>query len=292
MDDVEYESKIALMEQWADSLREDLVSLITDKPSSTIYHYTDVNGLIGILTSGCIRATHVNRLNDASENKHGFELVREHVRKNTPEASSPLFQRVLSEFQSADTYVASYSTENDQLSQWREYTGSQVGYSLGFETNQMATIDDKLPSLEAVIYEENKVRILLDRLLEQVDDFFLNNSFGEVETGYALGTVSAMLNIIACITKHPKFEEENEYRHIYQPEKTGLKLSPFFKSGRFGLTPYVEITFLTKNIVPLKSITISPCQDFDLEKRELEIFLHNQGYENIEIIKSLIPLRT
>ena len=292
MNDQEFEEKFAKMNIWADELRKDLVSLITDNTASIVYHYTDVNGLIGIITSGCIRATHVSRLNDASENIHGFELVRDHTIQNMPKASRPLFDKVLSKFQSVDTYVACYSTENDQLSQWREYTGKQVGYCLGFETSQMATIDDRLPLLEVVIYEEHKVRILLDRLLTRVNDFFIKNpSFGEIELGHMLGTVSAMLNSIACISKHPKFEEEKEYRHIYQPGKTGLKLSPCFKSGRFGLTPYVEINFLKPNFVPLKSITIGPCHDYDLEKKELEIFLEKQGYENIQIEKSSIPLR-
>ncbi|MCD6476348.1 MAG: hypothetical protein J7K85_08845, partial [Anaerolineaceae bacterium] len=74
MNDQEIEEKFKKMNEWADDLRKDLVSLITDAPSSIVCHYTDVTGLIGIITSGCIRATHVNRLNDASENKHGFEL--------------------------------------------------------------------------------------------------------------------------------------------------------------------------------------------------------------------------
>lgn len=293
MNDQEFEEKIEKMNIWSDELRKDLVRLITDTPASTVYHYTDVNGLIGIITSGCIRATHVNRLNDASENIHGFKLVHDHVSQNMPKASKSLFEIILSEFQSVDTYVACYSTEDDQLSQWREYTGSQVGYCMGFETSQMATIDDRLPPLEAVIYKEHQVTNLLDRLLERVNEFFtINPTFGEVELGHVLGTVSAMLNSIACITKHPKFDEEKEYRHIYQPGKTGLSLSPCFKSGRFGLTSYVEINFLKPNFVPLKSVTISPCHDFDLEKKELEIFLQKKGYENIKIEKSSIPLRT
>ena len=280
------------MNIWADELRKGLVSIIINNPASIVYHYTDVNGLIGIITNSCIRATHVYRLNDTSENIHGFELVHDHVSQNMPKDSKPLFDKVLSEFHSVDTYVACYSTENDQLSQWREYTGSQAGYCLGFETSQMATVDDRLPPLEGVIYKEHQVKNLIDYLLARVNEFFINNpTFGEIELGHVLGTVSAMLNSIACITKHPKFEEEKEYRHIYQPGKTGLNLSTCFKSGRFGLTPYVEINFLKPNFIPLKSITISPCNDFDLEKKELEIFLRKQGYENIKIEKSSIPLR-
>lgn len=286
-----YEKKFSLMDKWGDTVREDLVRIISDSPSSIVYHYTDVNGLIGIVTSGCIRATHVNRLNDSSENKLGFELVQKYVRKNMPKASRPLFEKVLSEFQSVDTYVACYSTENDLLGQWRNYTGTQVGYSLGFDTSQMATLDDKLPPLEAVIYDQRIVEILLDSLIKRVDEFLNNNSFGDIEVGYLLGMVNAMLNIVACITKYPKFEEEKEYRHIYQPGKTGLELTPCFKSGRFGLTPYVEIKFLKSGYLPLKSVTIGPCQDFNLEFRTLKILLQSKGYGDLEILKSEIPLR-
>jgi hypothetical protein len=141
MDNYEFESKMSVMDQWAETLRVELVRLITDRPPNIIYHYTDVNGLIGLIDSGCIWATHVSRLNDASENMHGFNLVIEHVRANLPIASRPLIEKALLGLRSVDTYVACYSTKSDLLSQWRNYTGTKVGYSLGLETSQMATLD-------------------------------------------------------------------------------------------------------------------------------------------------------
>jgi Protein of unknown function (DUF2971) len=291
MNSAEYENKISFMNQWSDSVRSELASLISDNPPGIIYHYTDVNGLIGLIKDGCIWATHVSRLNDSSENKHGFNLVTKFVLSNLPESSKPLIEKALAELHSVDTYVACYSTKDDLLSQWRNYTGSSVGYSLGFATEQMATTDYKMPLLEQVIYKDSIAKSVLTRLLDKVDEFVNNNSFGEVEVGYLLGIVQATLNNIACIIKHHKFEEENEYRQFYQPGNTCLELEPDFRAGQFGLTPYVKIHFLEKERLPLKSVTVGPCQDIEIESNVLKILLSKHGYDHVEVLKSEIPLR-
>jgi len=87
MDEIEYERRISDLNGWAESVRADLASLITDRPASVIYHYTDLAGLIGIISSGRVWATHTDKLNDASENRHGYEFVVDHVRANLPESS-------------------------------------------------------------------------------------------------------------------------------------------------------------------------------------------------------------
>jgi hypothetical protein len=291
MDSNEYEQKVVLMDQWAETLRAQMVPIISDSFPESIYHYTDINGLMGLLSSGCIWATHVNRLNDLSENKLGFNIVISHIQDNPPESSRPLINKAILELQSVDTYVACYSSERDLLSQWRNYTGSQVGYSIGFDARKMATQDDKIPILEKVIYQEDTAKALIDLLLRRVDDFLIQDTFDALEVGFILGTVESLLNIIACIIKHPKFEEEREYRHIYQPGKTRLDLPVYFKAGQYGLTPYVAINFLEKGRLPITTITVGPCHDFELEYKVLSLFLHNNGYKDVEILHSEIPLR-
>lgn len=291
MNSTEFEDNISAMDAWAESVRSELATIITDEPSKTIFHYTDVNGLTGIVSDGCVWATHSSRLNDMTENELGFILVKEHVINSFNGASRQLFEKALLEFKSVETYVACYSTENDLLGQWRSYTGDKVGYCLGFETKYMATIDDRMPILEKVIYNDIKAIELLDHLLQRVDDFLSTNPFGEVEVGYILGIIEATLSNFACIIKHHKFEEEREYRQIYQPEKTALRLERFVRNGQFGLTPYVKIGFLEKDRLPLKSVTIGPCKDFELEENSLRILLKQYDYGDVEIMKSKIPLR-
>lgn len=292
MDENEFEQKFAKIDRWWISLTNDLAQFITTSPAEIIYHYTDINGLIGMVSSGRVWATHVSRLNDKSENIHGFELVKNFAQKNRQYVSTALLEKASSKLFTIDTYVACYSEQNDLLSQWRSYCGSSVGYCLGFETKRMVTVNGHMPLLEKVIYGDDKAIVLLNYLMQRIDCYLTSEKFGEVEVGYLIGLLEATLNIIACIIKHPSFEEEREYRQIYRPEKSKRQLQRYTRSGQYGLTPYVEIEFSEDGLLPLNTITIGPCENFDKEAGMLNEFLSQYRYEHVEILRSIIPLRT
>jgi hypothetical protein len=60
-------------ESLLDSIKPDAEA---EEPSAPLWHYTDAAGLHGILTSRCIRATHVAHLNDPTEVVHGEMLAK------------------------------------------------------------------------------------------------------------------------------------------------------------------------------------------------------------------------
>lgn len=287
----EYEDRIARMEQWWDTLRAELAAAISENPPTIIYHYTDINGLLGMISTGKIWATHISRLNDSNEYHHGIKVVIDCVRTTMPTTSKPLIEKLLSEFEKVETYVASYSTQHDLLSQWRSYSGKKIGYCLGLATNGIATLDNSTPLLEAVIYRDNQAQQIISKMLNHVDAYLQNNQFGEVEIGFLLGIVGTTLANLACTIKHPKFEEENEYRQFYQPDTTSLQLEHKFRIGKFGLTPYIEVPFKEEGRLPLDSITIGPCQDSELEVHVIKMLLERHSYANVEILVSEIPLR-
>jgi len=291
MEQTEYEERFTRMEQWWEALRSELAAIIPDSPPKIIYHYTDTNGLLGIIESGKIWATHVSRLNDSSEYHHGINVVADCVKNAMPASSKPLVDKILSEFKKVETFVASYSTEHDLLSQWRTYSGGKVGYCLGLATDGIATLDDSTPLLEAVIYKDSLAQQVISTMLKRVADYLHTNQFGEVEVGFLLGSVGATLANLACTIKHPKFEEENEYRQFYQPGAASLQLEKKFRNGRFGLTPYVKIPFTASGRLPLRSVTIGPCQDAELEMSIVKMLLDKHSYANVEILLSEIPLR-
>jgi hypothetical protein len=291
MEQSEYEEKISRIEQLWEALRLELASLISDRPPNIVYHYTDINGLLGMIESGKIWATHVSKLNDSSEYHHGTKVVTECVNRAIPDSSTPFIDKILSEFEQKATYVASYSTEHDLLSQWRSYSGGKVGYCLGLATEGIASLDDSTPLLEAVIYHDNLAQEVISKMLCRVDEYFQKNQFGEFEIDFLLGSVGATLVSLACTIKHSKFEEENEFRQFYQPNVTSLQLENNFRNGNFGLTPYVEIPFIEHKRLPLRSVTIGPCQDADLEKRTVSMLLEKDSYRNVQVLVSEIPLR-
>lgn len=292
MEESEYIKRREKLEQWWETLRSELVIIISKSPPKTIYHYTDINGLLGMLETSKIWATHVSRLNDTSEYRHGKNIVEDCIRMDTPSSSKPLINKILSEYREAETYIASYSTEFDLLSQWRSYSGAKVGYCLGLSTDGIATIDDSTPLLEPVIYDESVARQVISRILISVDEYLQGNQFGEVEVGYLLGIVGSTLANLACTIKHSTFSEENEYRQFYQSDTTSLKLEIKFRNGNFGLTPYVEFPFKESGRLPLSSITIGPCFDKELEMNVVKMLLEKYSYKNIDVLVSEIPLRT
>lgn len=291
MENDEYESRISKMQNWWEPLRIELGAIITESPSSIIYHYTNINGLVGMVATGKIWATHVSRLNDSSEYDHGIKVVADCVQQSMPATSRTLVDKILSEFKKVETFVASYSTKPDLLSQWRSYSGGGVGYCLGLATDGIATLDHRTPLLEPVIYSDAQAQQVISTMLQRVDEFFQYNEFGEVEVGFLLGTVGATLANLACTIKHPAFEEEAEYRQFYQSGATELELDVKFRDGRFGLTPYVEVPFIVDGRLPLQSVTIGPCKDFELESFAVKALLEKHSYSDVEVLASRIPLR-
>lgn len=141
------------------------------------------------------------------------------------------------------------------------------------------------------LYKDSLAQQVISTMVKRVEEYLQDNQFGDVEVGYLLGTVGAMLAILACTIKHPKFEEENECRQFYRPGTTSLQLEQKFRNGRFGLTPYVEVPFIAENRLPLRSITIGPCKDAELEINTVKTLLEKHSYSNVEVLKSEIPLR-
>ena len=127
-----------------------------------LYHYTTQRGLLGILREQCIWASHINHLNDASEFKHGIEVVSESLSKIVIDPSTLKFggtkskrtfqvekyQRMmraaaiesLKLLNFIEVFVASFfdsegarNDPGDVLEQWRAYSGSGAGISIGFD---------------------------------------------------------------------------------------------------------------------------------------------------------------
>lgn len=291
MNEKEYGDRIALMSRWAELLTEELAQLISKSPERVVYHYTDVGALIGMLESGKIWATHVSRMNDAMEYEIGVSFVGQFIRGNLDRPSGALAEKAISRLRAVDTFIACYSAARNRLSQWRAYSGLGTGYCIGLRTRDMATTDGRLPLLEMVLYQEELAKNVLLKLLDSVDTFLNGNDFGQVEVGYILGMLQGTFNNVACIVKHSGFEEEAEYRHIYQPSTTELSLATKYRVGRFGLTPYVELGFLQDRRLPVESITIGPCRDPHSEERSLRMILAKYGYDDVEVQSSGIPLR-
>jgi hypothetical protein len=65
MGEVEHKDQKLKMTEWQNQFIAKVAEIYGDY-DETVYHYTDSRGLIGILSTGKVWATHVARLNDAT----------------------------------------------------------------------------------------------------------------------------------------------------------------------------------------------------------------------------------
>jgi hypothetical protein len=119
-----------------------VMPLDSQSPPPLIYHYTNDVGLTGILDSGKIWFTDIFDLNDPSELSHGFahavNILKRTAAGGPPE--SKLFAQQFEAFLTqggiqavAHYFVCSFSSNSDDLGQWRAYGDNGRGYALGFD---------------------------------------------------------------------------------------------------------------------------------------------------------------
>lgn len=260
-----------------------------------LYHYTSQAGLQGILESDRIWATDIYALNDWTEfrllfSSAAMRLLADTFNSELPEdidadAKKMMVERVLAERNfptlleliKADppygerkgVFVCSYTAAGDLLSQWRGYSHSSQGFSLGFDTallkKQLEAVHttDTPTELVECIYDEARIREHIRDLgkkaaegfrelkerndivpasfttLRNPSENYRKHSF-YLEKSFTFATVPFLR--LATQFKHRGFQEEREWRVLF---RAFLKTLPpdkvKFRSGQFGPTSYVEI---------------------------------------------------
>lgn len=145
-----------------------------------LWHYTTQNGLLGILQSGKFWASHIAYLNDSRELHYAVDLfstvLDEHVKKT---GIKPEYPKMVQGYigyiakmtgQLGGPFVVSFSLKENDLSQWRAYSGSGVGYALGFEPDHFPETSEQWPMrLDKCIYQATDQTSKLESLAETLD---------------------------------------------------------------------------------------------------------------------------
>jgi len=116
----------------------------TDFIPTTLYHYTNVSGLYGILERSALWASNIHYLNDSKEFHQAIECAQqtlhtESIGLNTGRRADLLkrFKERLEQVSQVSILVASLSENNDSLSQWRGYCPPRGGYAVGFNYGRL-----------------------------------------------------------------------------------------------------------------------------------------------------------
>lgn len=274
------------------------------RPPELLYHYTTQSGLLGIVKSKEIWATHTQYLNDVREFRHAIELVKDELSRmesdpqlrDRIELIKEMRDALQSEVESINVCVCSFSADGDVLSQWRAYATRPSGFAIGFSGAFLRAVADELKFwLAPVLYEENEQRLLVRSLLNDVleeNEKRLRPPGNEDERTHPPGgNLIAYLNRYAPILKHKSFSEEREWRIISRPLFYGHSRFDF-RTGGSMLIPYFRMP-LASNQRPfrIEEIVIGPAPYPAQSSRSIHGLLmkYDVGWKTIK--NSQVPYR-
>jgi hypothetical protein len=291
-------------------------------PVPPLFHYTGAHGVRGILNSDSIWASGAQHMNDWMEVVYGYDIMMGTLRNvvssaDLPNRSQQVFSEVLRAMELPDSpfvdaYFAAFCEKGNLLSQWRAYAGTQ-GFAVEVDplvVDGELTLTTKAPArnlrLAKVEYDPERqkrgFRELLDELIETIETQCGNSD-------HLLPPLSEFVRVVlsswAATVKHPGFEEEQEWRVVFQPmitaeEKYHSTEEFVIRVEDYALVTHVELVpakVLPSHgqdgpKLPIKSITCGPNVSMRSTMRALEILLRNNGYEGVKILKSEIPARS
>jgi hypothetical protein len=289
-----------------------------DVPETPLFHYTDSNGLLGILRSKQVWATHHAHVNDTQEITVGertVDAVAESILAKTA-VDTParwLLENFVklhkSDGQSltkiTGVYIASFSDRGNQLSQWRGYAAGGAGYSIGLREFRLPRADRVDAELALILmkceYDRDEFTRKVERVLTEVVDGFdaYVRAFGvnvDVFNALMFQAVSIALRRVALLIpalKNSQFEEEREWRLVAIPMPKHQHRIVQYRSGPNGIVPYIPID-LAEDGEPLKleKIYVGPRQEPSIGVETASAFLASQGYDRLDLVEhSRIPYR-
>jgi hypothetical protein len=289
-----------------------LTTLESAPPPEILYHYTDESGLRGILASGQLWLTDILALNDPSELTHGLthasQILSVKAADGPPE--SRLFARDFDGFiragklqRSGEYFSASFSSQGDDLNQWRAYADNARGFALGFDAKLLEELflnEPGAPILSTfpVSYDDARLMSIDQQLIDQMFPLIslprgrglpkdaINGFMGELFSLMAVHALHAGLHF-----KHEAYRHESEYRflRVYPPEQPSVRLKHRQRTG--ASIGYEEFKWVVASISPLRRIVAGPACNFNQAAQFIQDLLPRTPAPPVELSRSLIPYR-
>jgi hypothetical protein len=289
------------------ALLERATAAVTKPPAmpKVIFHYTSADGLQGILGSTSLRASNARYLNDSKEIVYALEVVRsvlqryggQSLRANQRALIDHLVQQVEDFDSSVDAFYSTcFCGHPDVLGQWRGYGGMGSGYSIGFRTADLQRAAEAHKGrLIKVVYEKAEQRAIVQRLCQigcdsviRLRGLNLDNRIKKV----GMTIVVRLFNLL-CAFKHKAFQNEQEWRLVFNPSDDVIQKQLSFIDMGGWLKPYLTLNLGGKRAarLPISSITCGPSLNSDLSVAAVRLLLSRHKYESKYIRRATPRIR-
>ncbi len=278
------------------------------------YHYTTMDGLFGIIDDKCVRATHIEYLNDPSEDKYFKDILDDYLNRNS---NAKKIHNILynewygANFDAKEKFIVSFSKSSDALPMWNFYAkgnGVNIGLNLKKVVNRLQKKKIFVQKIEMIYTEKkqlkylktffNKYLVLSENVEKNVKKLFVLESMDGIKFGEKTQErYEKMQDSILCYMneydllkkrfKHIAYSNEEEIRLIVEYDEDINRIR--HRTTRNGLViPFIEIQLELNN--ELAEVWLHPLQS-ELASKGVFHFLENHLIQDVKIERSRIPFR-
>lgn len=277
-----------------------------EETGQSLYHYTSLNSLMGMIETNRLWMSKGTFLNDSSELVYFSGILKTVLEKMEVPDKGELWGVFTEQLQQAldhfmieieesgfEVYVFSMSQTEDSLALWYNYAKGD-GYNIGFSAEELlGKINHYLMDAGLlhglVVYSKQEQQTILENLL--TESFELISEYREEQVTSVLADhFFSMMASCAVFFKDAAFKSEEEYR-IAVISRGEVDGKVKFRARNGVIIPYIEVLF--EESLPISHITIGPKNNIDIAKSGIEHYVRSKGYnlETISVSKSVAALR-
>lgn len=297
------------LSNWSDYVLQEIRKFARPQPP-VIWHYTNGRALIDIMSSQTLWSTQVSCLNDLTEIRYSVKLLLDALRIRA-ESIATNEERILRDrieaalsidtVPASEWFLACFSEDGDDLSQWRAYAGGEGGYAIGIDCNAIRSWGDPRQFfLTAVNYERSRHTQVAQAIAAATYKFFLDGLRarpGEDPNEWAsvfLQQWGQLITYLAPILKDPSFAGEREWRIVHRLTPDDAKNLRYSQKATL-LARHLPIALRnpagSPTLLPITSIRVGPCRHKNVSQVSAADMLLTHGFQNAAnmISSSAIP---
>jgi hypothetical protein len=270
-------------------------------PPQHLFHYTDLDGVRGILTSRTLWLSKFTSTNDISEILLAVEHFRAFVERRASEftkAEGDFLKRAsddLGGFRRTNICIASFCEQDDLLSQWRGYGNDGRGIALGFSSAKILALAraNGLHLYRCVYDPAAHERIASDLGNMLLESYRAAPPRTAEDERAMVDLFSASFLQVAPVIKDHRFAEEREWRLVSDPLTFD---DPHMIAVMRGNQASVKWTLKLEGESEgassvIEQVTIGPTLDPDNVSDAIEVLSRRNGFRVEKISISEVPYR-
>lgn len=279
--------------------------LYSHSPESTLYHYTSLKGLKGIIDNGVVWASEIKYLNDADELTYLAKNISWEIARRRSVSTTPI-STIMDQFDiwtrerltnGHMLFVSSFTEHGNLLSQWRGYCPFGQGVSIGFSPIKLKAICGNINfSLGRCVYDsESQIKIvndILDGVVEEASRQGPSTEEHPDQNYYKVfEDLEPVILRISALFKNGIFKEEGEWR-LVSPIHENYKTDQIeYRVGTSTLIPYLKVPIrIGEDDEDLAHIYVGPTPTPELSARSVQRYV-SRKVRKLEVRSIASPYR-